>query len=125
MTHPATDPLDAIELQLIAEPVQLAMADRPAFRIGLVATNRGSATVDPELHRVRLWVNGQESVEWNEALGNGRRPPAWQALPPGDRVDATWSHLGPSLFPVPGDYTLVLEWQGRLLAAVHVSVRAA
>jgi hypothetical protein len=98
-----------IQLKLIADPLQFSFANRPRFRLGIAATNRGNEVIDPELHLAKLFVNGRESRAWNLAIGNGKRETKWFALPPGDTVAMNWSTLRDSLFPVPGEYTLKLQ----------------
>lgn len=118
------EPQQPIRLELIAEPLTLAMADRKAFKVGLAATNRGAATVDPQLHRTRLVVNDRDAPAWMLAVGNGRREAKWLALPPGETVTLTWTSLGESLFPAPGEYVLTLRLDGASSPAVWVRVEA-
>jgi hypothetical protein len=99
---------NAIKLQLDAEPLQLTLATRSAFKVSLTAANQGTEVVDPQLRRAELFVNGQRSFAWGLAIGNGRRPAMWYALPPGQSVTMTWSTLGESLFPGAGSYALEL-----------------
>jgi hypothetical protein len=98
-----------IQLRLIADPLALTMEKLRFFRIGIEATNLGCETIDPELFRSQLLVNGRESEIWRLAIGNGRREEKWFALPPGETVSMTWSTMGVSLFPFPGIYTLVIR----------------
>jgi hypothetical protein len=113
-----------IRLELIAEPLTLAMTDRKAFRIGLAATNRGTRTIDPQFHRTRLVIDGREAPAWNLAVGNGRREAKWFALPPGETVTLTWTSLGETLFPVPGDYVLTLRLDKTSSQTVQVRIEA-
>jgi hypothetical protein len=114
----------SIQLTLTAEPLALAMTRLHDFKIGIVATNTGSTTLDPELHLVRLRVNGQDSLAWGEAIGNGLREAKWSSLPSGESVSMSWSTLGPSLLTAPGQYVLVLHHHGRESDPVRVLVRA-
>jgi hypothetical protein len=114
----------SIQLKLTAEPLQFSMAERQGFKLTIAATNRGNQVVDPELHRVLLFVNGQESMVWNEAIGNGRREDKWFALPPGDTVSMTWSSMGPFLFTAPGEYMLAAHYGDTQLEPIQIHVLA-
>jgi hypothetical protein len=59
---------------------------------------------------------------FHSAVGNGRREEKWYALPPGDTVEMTWSTLGERLLAGPGDYALVLSFDGHEAEPVTVSV---
>jgi hypothetical protein len=100
------------------------MVEREAFMIGIAATNVGKEVLDPELHRVQLFINGRESMIWNDTIGNGRREARWFALPPGERVSLTWSTLGKLLFLAPGEYTLALHSADEKWKPVQVHVLA-
>lgn len=99
-----------VALELGVKPLQFSMSERDWIKISITATNQGSEVVDPELHRTRLYINGKDSLIWNEAIGNGKREPKWFALPPGETVSLSWSTMGKSLFPAPGKYKLVLNY---------------
>jgi hypothetical protein len=111
-----------IQTSLRAEPTSLTVDTRDQLRVTLSATNVGTEIVDPELHRAQLLVNGQRSQAFAFAVGNGRREAKWYALPPGDTVEMTWSTLGERLFDGPGEYSLVLSFDGREAEPVSVSV---
>jgi hypothetical protein len=113
---------DLIQLKLTADPLQFPLSERNNFKISIAATNTGSEVINPELHRAQLLVNDQVSTAWNLAIGNGRREAKWYALPPGDTVSMSWSSLGQSLFPAPGDYTLVLRLDDKKLDPIQVHV---
>ncbi len=113
---------DAIQVKLTAEPLQFSLSNRKDFRISIAATNQGNATLDPDLHHAQLFVNNQESTDWNLAIGNGRRVDQWYALPPGETVSMTWSSLGEALFPTVGQYTLVLHYGNKQLNPIQVQV---
>jgi hypothetical protein len=114
-----------IEVALRAEPLQLTEMERKNFKITISATNRGGATVDPELHRAKLLVNGKESRAWSLAIGNGKRETKWFALPPGETVSMTWSSLGESLLAGPGEFSLVVLFHGKESVPTRVQVLAA
>jgi hypothetical protein len=116
---------EAIDVALRVEPVQLTVSERKNFKISIAATNRGDATVDPELHRAKLLVNGKESKAWSLAIGNGKRESKWFALPPGETVSMTWSSLGDSLLTGPGEFSLELLFNEAESAPIRVHVRAA
>lgn len=114
--------MTSVTVSLRAEPTALTMAERHTFRLTLDAVNTGETTIDPELHLARLLVNGEESTAWGLAVGNGRRPATWTALPPGEAVSMTWGALAESLFPRPGTYSLVLTLGERRAPVVRVVV---
>jgi hypothetical protein len=111
-----------IHTQLSVEPASLTTATRDQLRLTLTAKNVGMEIVDPQLRSAQLTVNGRRSRAFSLAVGNGRRENKWYALVPGDSVSMTWSSLGESLFPEPGEYTLVLSHDGREAEPVVVSV---
>lgn len=110
-----------LAVKLLASPTQLRMAERSKFMIGVEVVNRGTTVVDPELSRCRLTVNGEPSMSWNLAIGNGAREPTWTQLPPGETATMSWP-LGLDLFDEPGDYHLVMTLgDQRSTADVHVT----
>lgn len=114
---------ESISVKLLAEPRDLSMTTRGDFQVGIAATNRGTAAVDPELDGARLRVNGEDSLAWSDAIGNGRREARWDDLPPGESVSMTWGSLGKALFPGPGTYRLELSLRSIQSAPVVVHVR--
>lgn len=114
---------DPITVALSVEPNDLPIRDRESVVVTLTATNHGRRTVDPRLREARLLVNGRESKAWQLAVGNGRRPASWAALPSGESISMSWSSLGPSLFPEPGDYQLTLSLRDQRLSPVEIRVR--
>ena len=115
---------DSINVRITAEPLRLTMSERKSFKISIVATNQGSEVINPELHRAKLSVNGKESIVWTLAIGNGGRELKWRALPAGETVSMTWSSMGESLFPDPGDFALVLHYKDAELPPTKVQVLA-
>ena len=111
-----------LAVKLLASPTQLTMAQRPKFMVGVEVTNRGPTPVDPQLSTgCRLTVNGQPSMAWNLAIGNGAREASWYAVPPGQTATMSWP-LGAELFDQPGDYHLVLTLGGQQATAdIHVT----
>jgi hypothetical protein len=114
--------LNQIDVLIEADPTVFPISDISAFKISISATNRGSEEIDPELNQASLFINGQDSLAWNETIGNGRREEKWFALPSGESVSMSWSTIGRSLFPTPGDYTLELHYGGRVMAPIQVQV---
>jgi hypothetical protein len=110
-----------LAVKLLASPTQLTMADRKKFMIGVEVVNHGATAVDPHLSTgCELTVNGDPSMVWNLAIGNGTREPSWYSLPPGQTATMSWP-LGEDLFPRPGDYHLVMTLDGQQSTAdVHV-----
>jgi hypothetical protein len=97
-----------LTVELTAQPLEFALAAADRFEIGVRATNIGTMTVDPGLDRVRLLVNGGDSLPFSETVSNGMVEAGWYALPPGETVSTTWQMMGPILFSAPGDYRLEL-----------------
>jgi hypothetical protein len=63
--------VDPIEIALLATPRELSMRGRTAFEVGIIATNRGTTTVEPHLDLARLLIDGHDSLQWSEAIVNG------------------------------------------------------
>jgi hypothetical protein len=116
----STEPLS---VKLLAEPRDLSMSTRGEFQVGISATNRGAATLEPELERARLLVNGEDSLAWSDAILNGHREASWFELPPGESVSMSWGSMGGIFFPGPGAYTLKLTLRELDIAPVVVHVR--
>lgn len=114
---------EAVDVRLLAEPHALSMSTRDDFQVGIAATNRGTATIDPALDRARLLVNGKDFLAWSDAIGNGLREANWFELPPGETVSMSWSAMGELLFPTPGEYTLKLSLGNTESTPVVVRVR--
>jgi hypothetical protein len=111
-----------IEVELLASPRELPMGGRDAFEVGVAATNRGTATVDPGLAGARLLVDGQDFLPFGDAVGNGFREADWFALPPEQSVSMTWKEMGELLFPSPGEYTLQIRLDDAESAPVVVRI---
>ena len=111
-------------MELTADPLQLTISERENFRISIGATNEGGEVIDPELRRAQLFVNDKWSIAWMLAISNGRREAKWSALPPGETVSMTWSSMGESLFPDPGEFALVLHYNDTELPPIKVQVLA-
>lgn len=111
-----------LALTLLASPRQLTMARRSTFMIGVEVVNHGTAAVDPQLSTgTELTVNGEVSMAWSMAIGNGAHDETWYRLPPGKAATISWP-LGEDLFDRPGDYHLVLTLGGQTSTAdVHVT----
>jgi hypothetical protein len=111
-----------LAVKLLASPTRLSMAERSKFLVGVEVVNHGSTAVDPQLSTgCRLTVNGEPSMAWNLAIGNGAREATWYRLPPGETATMSWP-LGDELFDEPGDYRLVMTLAGQQSTAdVHVT----
>lgn len=106
-----------LALTLLASPRQLAMAQRSTFMVGIEVVNHGTAAVDPQLSTgTELTVNGEVSMAWSMAIGNGAHDETWYRLPPGKTATISWP-LGEDLFDRPGDYQLVLTLGGQTSTA--------
>ena len=99
----------------------IAMAARATTPLEISATNQGPEVVRPERGRLRLLVNGAPSPAFDLAFNNGVMEPEWIALPPGRMVRDTRTLLE-ALLPAPGEYLLVLEWDGHRVAGRSVTV---
>ncbi len=64
---------EAVSVMLLAQPLDLSMTTRGDFRVGIEATNRGAAPIDPGLDRARLLINGEDSLAWSDAILNGHQ----------------------------------------------------
>ena len=95
-------------IRLLAAPAQLSMAERDRFRLGVVATNDGTREVAPGLFALHLLVNGERSVAFDLAVGNGVVPAGWDVLEPGASTPVVEHALGEALFPEPGEFRLEL-----------------
>lgn len=105
-----------LAVKLLASPTQITMAGRDKFMVGIEVTNRGKVAVDPQMATGELTVNGERSMAWSLAIGNGTREPKWSSLPPGETVGMSWP-LGDALFEKPGSYHLVLSFGGQQATA--------
>ena len=110
-----------ITVALLTEPTALNVAHLDDFEIGVTVHNVGQQVIDPQINYSELKVNGQPSNAWSMALMNSGHEAKWAALPPGESVTGKWA-LGRALFPVPGDYKLVLTVAGASSATVEVHV---
>jgi hypothetical protein len=99
----------------------IRMGARSTTRLEISATNNSPGVVQPERDRLRLLVNGVPSRVFDLAFGNGVRVSEWSDLPAGRTVrDARM--IVEALMPAPGEYRLVLEWDGHVVARRTVSV---
>jgi hypothetical protein len=74
--------------------------------------NTSEQTLDTRVWASSLLVNGEPSMNWALAISNGLRDVREYALPPGESVEFRRILPAASLFPGPGQYTLILEVQG-------------
>jgi hypothetical protein len=107
-----------VEIRLVAEPSRLRMAERDAFRVGIVATNTAPAALDPDVYATRLLVDGDPSPAFDLAIGNGVMPGGWDELPAGATTQPVTWPLGAALFPEPGAYRLELRIDSPVASAV-------
>ncbi len=99
----------------------IRMGARATTRLEISATNNSPGVVRPERDRLRLLVNGVPSQVFDLAFGNGPRVNEWDDLPSGHVVRDARMIVEP-LMPAPGEYRLVLEWDGHVVARRTVSV---
>jgi hypothetical protein len=90
-------------------PDELGRAREPV-RLRASVTNLGRDTIDTELYRSTLFIDGEPSFDWGMAIGNGAREPLELELPPGQRVEV--DRILSGLVKEPGDHKLVLEVRG-------------
>ncbi len=114
-------PTGPLALEVLVSTPHIAMATRERVEVGLRATNLTHAPFDPGLHSCELLVNGEPSVDFRAAVGNGSFEPEWTWLPAGQSVAMT-RPLGDLLFDHPGPYTLVLRLGSASSNAVQVRV---
>jgi hypothetical protein len=86
----------------------LSPSDLQEFQIDFVVTNTSGATMNPQLGRSVLRMNGAPVPNWDVTINNGPRDDRWEALPAGDRLQFGY-RFGDSLFSAAGDYAFVLE----------------
>jgi hypothetical protein len=110
-----------LEVQLSVEPAELA-PDGDALTIFVTVVNRGDEVVDTQLAYSKLLVDGEPSLSWGLAIGNGVRDARESALGPGERVHAQRS-LGRGLVSGTGSHELVLDVQGARSAPATIVVR--
>ena len=99
----------------------IPLAARATIPLEISATNQGPETVRPERGRLRMLVNGVPSPVFDLAFNNGAMAPEWEALPV-DRTVRDSRMLLEALLPSPGEYLLVLEWDGQRVAGRSVTV---
>src|SRR5215213_4292433 len=99
---------DVLQLALVPRPSELSMRDRGTFLLDIVVSNHGSIAIDPSLKHARLSINGQDSVYFALAMSNRVHYPS-QPLAPSQSERTSWPSMGRTLFPKPGNYTLVLS----------------
>jgi len=99
----------AVSVRLLVEPDRLSFDERGAFRLGVTATNHGDTGVDPGLFGLRLLVDGEPSMAFDLAVGNGVVPAGWDFLDAGATTKPVHWPLGEALFPAPGEYRLLLR----------------
>jgi hypothetical protein len=113
---------EVLKLALIPRPSELRMHERRAFLLDIVVSNSGPTTIDPSLSRARLSINGEDSIYFALAMSNRRHYPS-QPLAPSQSETTSWPGMGRTLFPRPGEYTLVLSLGDVSSAPVVVRVR--
>ena len=114
--------MTGLDLTFTIDPLRLPASQRGRVVVTLGATNRGQHAVDPQLGRTELLVNGRPSKAWSLAVANGKRESAWFSLPAGKTVSLSLASLGPSLFPGPGRFHLVLQHGDHELDPVAVEI---
>ncbi len=117
----APDAAEDVLWSLWGSSATLRMNERAAFRLTITATNRGATVIDPWTTPNRFLVNGESSMEANNAFGNGGHANSFYAVPPG-ASESDSRDLGESLFPAPGTYQLAYEHHGRIVARLEVRV---
>jgi hypothetical protein len=116
---PPPEPPPRIRVELTATPLDLTLATLPTLMIDGAVTNLGDRPVETHIWASKMLVDGESSLAWQLAIGNGTRDPRELSLPPGERVEFS-RNMGDSLFQTPGDHTLVLRVQGVLSPPVKV-----
>ena len=94
--------------------VELAVTPRRVWRdtpldIWGAVRNLGPSTVDTEVWRSLLLVNGEASEIWSWAIANGLRDERELALPPTEQVEFRRTLPSSSVLPGPGQYQLMLD----------------
>jgi hypothetical protein len=99
---------DLLKLTVVPRPSELPMRDRGTFLLDIVVSNPGPTAIDPSLKAARLSINGEDSVYFALTMGNRVHYPS-KPLAPSHSETTSWPGMGPTLFPRPGSYTLVLS----------------
>ena len=110
-----------IDIQLIVEPAHLAAKQLSMLMVRCSVINNGVHPIDSGIRQSQLLVNGEPSLAWSLAIGNGTGDEHEHSLPSGERVDFS-RQMGRSLLRGPGSYTLVLRVLGVDSAPVTVQV---
>jgi hypothetical protein len=111
-----------LELALLPRPSELRMRDRRTFLLDIVVSNPGPTAIDPSLNNARLSINGEDSVYFALTMSN-RIHYVSQPLAPSHSETTSWPGMGRTLFPRPGEYTLVLSLGDVSAPPVIVHVR--
>ena len=111
--------MESLRVQLDVAPIDLTAQTLPTLLIRGMVTNLGGNTVDTQAYASELLVDGQPSMAWSMAIGNGSRAEGEQALRPGKLV-VFERLMGDALFREPGDHVLVLRVRGVASAPVKV-----
>jgi hypothetical protein len=100
----------SIRLDLVPEPAYLTPQTLSTLVIRILVTNLGNRALDGWAFMPELLVDGQPSLAWSLAIGNGTRD-AQRMVPPGGRIELARC-MGNGLFNQPGGHTLVVRLHG-------------
>jgi hypothetical protein len=100
----------SIRLDLVPEPAYLTLHTLSTLVIRVFVTNLSNRALDSWAFVPELLVDGQPSLAWGLAIGNGALEPP-RMVPPGGRIERSRC-MGSALFNQPGDHTLVVRLQG-------------
>lgn len=112
-----------VEWQLRASAATITMAEREAWVLRVVATNRGRTPLDyVAISSMSFTVNGESSMGLDMAFGNGGFPGSWRSLPTGASADPSREGIGLDIFASPGDYTIEMTTTGGVTVRLVVHV---
>ena len=103
--------MSELEVQVAVSPDHVGTGDLDGLTVHAVVVNRSDESVDTQLFRSTLLVDGERNQSWGLAIGNGARDAKERALPPGERVIAR-RVMGRALVSAPGEHEVVLEVRG-------------
>lgn len=110
-----------VSWELRATAPTLRMSERATWRLRVLATNRGTAAVNPSRGPLSFAVNGADSMVASMAFNNGGRGREWMELAPGATATDE-REIGTALFPQPGEYEITLLVGGATASTLRVRV---
>lgn len=114
--------MSSLEITLEIRPEEIDRDSIDNLTVVGRVRNAGREDIRPEVHRAALSINGQDSLTWSLAIGNGPLEDEKRTLHPGQSVEFS-RVMGRTLFHQRGEYSCVLRLQGIESAPVTVAYR--